>query len=251
MKTKGKWSVFAAMIATMVVTALFLRHIDRSRHLGNPGLIMRGENVYCEDGRLIATNTIALPQRVLDYTSTARPITKLEVDWLPSDTTFARRLYVDESSNMAPLQVTVVMMGLDRTSIHKPEYCLTGQGWSILKEKVAFVTLRNKRKLPVKEIVAERVLKQPDGREEKVRAVYMYWFVADQRITASHFERMWWMAKHLLLTGELQRWAYVSVLSYSTPGKEAGLIKRMESFIHASTPMYHKMNNGTVFSNVE
>ena len=40
--------------------------------------------------------------------------------------------------------------------------------------------------------------------------LYVYWFVADNQLTPYHGERMWWMARDLIRTGVLQRWAYVS-----------------------------------------
>jgi hypothetical protein len=49
---------------------------------------------------------------------------------------------------------------------------------------------------------------------------------------------MWWMAKNLLQTGELQRWAYVSCFSVCLPGQEDATFERMKKFLAASVPEF-------------
>jgi len=51
-------------------------------------------------------------------------------------------------------------------------------------------------------------------------------------------ERMWSMAKHLLKTGVLQRWAYVSCFAVCPPGSEEATFERMRQFIAASVPEF-------------
>jgi len=51
------------------------------------------------------------------------------VDTLPRDTSFGQRRY--RSPDGAVTQVNVVLMGSDRTSMHKPQFCLEGAGWQI------------------------------------------------------------------------------------------------------------------------
>ena len=47
----------------------------------------------------------------------------------------------------------------------------------------------------------------------RLSGVYVFWFVADGEETPSHFQMMKRLALHLLRTGVLQRWAYVSLFS--------------------------------------
>jgi hypothetical protein len=49
---------------------------------------------------------------------------------------------------------------------------------------------------------------------------------------------MWQMAKHLLRTGELQRWAYVSVFAVCAPGQEDAAFERIKRFIAAAVPEF-------------
>ena len=179
------------------------------------------------------------------------PITKQELGTLPADTTYARRLYT--AADGLQLQLNVVMMGTDRTSIHRPQLCLTGQGWRILSEQADQIVLPGSAlsSLPVIKIVAEQQQLLRDGTQRTVRALYVYWFVADGHVTARHGQRMWWMAEGLLTTGTLQRWAYVAVFGQCVPGQEELTYERMKEFIAASVPTYHKFDEQTQFADRE
>lgn len=232
-------------------TAVGLRQIDQHRRLGEPGLRMTAEVVFDEQGGVVNTNTVALPEQVLGYQSTNAPITMVELGWLPQDTTYARKIYF--RTNTYPLQVSVVMMGLDRSSIHKPQYCLEGQGWQVLSESADTIALADgsAQPLPVWKMIAQQPRTLADGSQQLVKAVYVYWFVADEHITARHEERMWWMAKELLTTGTLQRWAYVSVLAQCLPGHEEATYAQIEEFIAASAPQYHLFSEHTKFGGAD
>ena len=249
MKQRNASKALLFGLTLMAGAVVVLRNIEQHRRIGEPGLVMIAGNVLDEAGRVVNTNTVALPERVLDYTSEPRPITAEELGWLPGDTTYARRVYT--ALNAHPLHVNVVMMGRDRSSIHKPQICLTGQGWHILNEGETSVALSAKTPpLPVWKMVAEQT-HTVNGRPQLVKAIYVYWFVADDRVTARHGRRMWWMAKELLTTGTLQRWAYVSVLGLCHPGEEEKTYERIQQFIAASTPAYHRFGPSTMFDDVQ
>ncbi|MFM1942309.1 MAG: hypothetical protein RI897_1291 [Verrucomicrobiota bacterium] len=219
------------------VTATTLARMQQSHKLGNPGLIMTDELVFDEDGNVVNTNTVDLPVAVLDYTSETRPVAAAELSWLPADTTYARRYY--KSPSAPDLLLTVVLMGQDRGSIHRPQICLTGQGWTIEKSELMEVPLKNdaSTKLPVMRLTASKTVAQ-DGRKRTYKAVYVYWFVAEGHLTARHGERMWWMAKELLTSGVLQRWAYVSCLSICNPGQEEAIYNHISGFLSAAVPTF-------------
>ena len=79
-----------------------------------------------------------------------------------------------------------------------------------------------------------------EGQRSVARGIYVYWFVADDALSASvsGFERMWMMSKHLVLTGVLQRWAYVSCFCVCPPGEEDAEYERMKDFIAAAVPEF-------------
>ena len=49
---------------------------------------------------------------------------------------------------------------------------------------------------------------------------------------------MWWMARDLVRTGVLQRWAYVSYLAICDPGYEQETFERTKKLIADTVPGY-------------
>jgi hypothetical protein len=78
----------------------------------------------------------------------------------------------------------------------------------------------------------------PDGRKQEVHGIYVFWFVAHNAETTSHWQRVKWMTLGLLRTGVLQRWAYVSYFAVCKPGQEAAAFERMKKLISASVPEF-------------
>ncbi|MCX6905136.1 MAG: exosortase-associated EpsI family protein [Verrucomicrobia bacterium] len=235
---RQKWLLLATVLVLVAGLVAVLKRAQSSHKLGQPGLKLVAEKVYDANTNVIGTTTVALPVSVLEYHSRVLPITTTEVAWLPKDPTFARRLY--EASQAPPIMLTGILMGTDRGSIHNPKICLTGQGWLMEPAQLEKVPVNQPYpyELPVMKIVAGKKIKTPAGEERIVRSLYVYWFVADQQLTASHAQSMWWIARDLLLTGTLQRWAYVSCFSQCLPGQETATFEKMKSFIAASVPQF-------------
>jgi hypothetical protein len=134
----------------------------------------------------------------------------------------------------------VILMGVDRTSIHKPDYCLAGQGFNALRRTV--------ESIPVSDGTNDYVLQvsrwncgktvQHEGKPVEVGAVYVFWFVTKDDQTPLHLQFMRKLGWHLLTTGELQRWAYVSYLAICMPGQEEETFERMKKLIAASVPRF-------------
>jgi len=79
-----------------------------------------------------------------------------------------------------------------------------------------------------------------DGKPFTYHGIYVYWFVDDHQLTASHGSRMWSMAGELLRTGVLERWAYITCFSVCEPGQEEATYARMQKFIQASVPRFRR-----------
>jgi Protein of unknown function (DUF3485) len=236
---RQKWMVLTVTLILIGSTAVFLGRMQTERKLGRPGLKMVSQPIYDENGKVVGTNTVDLPAQVLNYQSRPGQVSLKELGWLPRDTTYARRFY--RADDRFDIMLSVVLMGTDRGSIHKPEICLVGQGWKI-DPNMELLTIpisgRPSYDLPVKRLIATKTLQTPEGRKETVRSVYVYWFVAEREITARHGQRMWWTAKELMRTGTLQRWAYVSCLAHCLPGQEEATYNRLKDFIAAAVPEF-------------
>jgi hypothetical protein len=228
---RQKWIVLIAALGLIGGAAGLLRHLQTHQKLGRPAVktspIAGSQRLHVE-----------LPERVLDYTSEEVKVDQLTLDVLPQDTSFGGRRYSAPDGFVTA--VNVVLMGSDRTSLHKTEYCVEGQGWQIDRGASAEAKVHMERPypydLPVMKFIAT---KEAMVNEQKVtaRGVYVFWFVADNdEYTSQHWQRMWWMARDLFHTGVLQRWAFVSCFSVCAPGQEDATFERMKKFIAACVP---------------
>lgn len=233
--TKQKLVLAAVALLMMGSASGLLVRLKANQKLGEPG-------VKTEPVAGSQNLRVVLPERVLDYTSEEVPQGEVVTNTLPPDTSYGQRVYT--LTNGPWLMVNVVLMGADRTSIHKPQYCLEGAGLRIDHAATVETTIPIARphpyELPVIKIVATGQKQEPGGKVTTFRGVYVYWFVADGALSGdkSGAQRMWWMARNLLQTGVLQRWAYISCFAVCLPGQEDATYERMKQFIAASVPEF-------------
>jgi hypothetical protein len=100
--------------------------------------------------------------------------------------------------------------------------------------------------LPIVKLIATKQT-ELDGQRMIARGVYVYWYVADDALSASAsgFQRMWWMTWNLVRTGVLQRWAYVSYFAACAPGQEDATFERIKQLIAASVPEFQLTPRGS------
>jgi hypothetical protein len=235
-EARQKFACFAAL-GMMLVGAGALAWLNTHHKLGIPAVrttpLPNSSNLQVE-----------LPENVLDYQSTNLPIQKLVLDFLPPDTSYGSRGYI--APDKFQVLANVVLMGADRTSLHKPQFCLEGQGWrldSAPSSPETITVMRPTRyELPVIKLTASREVTE-GGQKRLYRAVYVYWYVADGEMSASTtgFDRMWLMARDLIKSGVLQRWAYISYFAVCNPGEESAAFGRMKELIAASVPEFQLM----------
>src|SRR5579885_3136451 len=120
MKPK-KLTLAVVALAMISGTAVLLAAVPQK--LGRPGV----KAVEVPNSRLMQ---IYLPETILDFGSTNVEQDAGSRAMLPADTSYASRLYFKPGA--VPFISSVVLMGTDRTSIHKAEYCLQGQGLHIV-----------------------------------------------------------------------------------------------------------------------
>ncbi|GDY18739.1 hypothetical protein LBMAG56_00840 [Verrucomicrobiota bacterium] len=235
--TREKWICVAVALALMAGGAGLLLRLQAAQRLGAPGLKVE----RMADGKVVR---VLLPERVAGFGSEELPPAPEEKGTLPADTTFGKRVYRAEDGFAA--LATVVLMGTDRTSIHKPQFCLSGQGWAIERTELVSVPVAGggagggageAYEMPVMKLTTTKRV-EAGGQVTVRRGIFVYWFVADGRLTAQHWERMWWMARELVTTGVLQRWAYVTFFADCAPGEEEATFARLQSLIGGVVPEF-------------
>lgn len=230
--SRQKIILSVVVLGLIGVTAAGLLRLRAGQRLGAPGVRTR---VVAGTGGL----EIPLPEVVAGFASEAVETPAVVTNTLPADTSYGQRVYRAADGFFA--QMTVVLMGSDRSSIHKPQICLPAQGWNIFQTEVTAVTVERpgRYELPVIRLVAANQV-TVDGQPVAARGVYVYWFVTEGELSAdpSGLRRMWRSMVHLLATGEMQRWAYVSVFAVCEPGREEATYGRMKELIAATVPEF-------------
>ena len=177
-----------------------------------------------------------------------------EREMLPADTIIVKRQYHTpgrsvESRDLA--HASLVIAGHDTRSIHRPEVCLDGQGWTITSSTVREVKMISGATLRVRDLAIEREVLLPDRSKLPLRAHYVYWYVGTDISTPSNLERQLLSLRDSVLRNVNHRWAYPSVMAYVTDNltpKQSGerrrddaeTVKMIISLIRSLAPRFQK-----------
>lgn len=230
--------VFSLALALILSGAGALLFVKAHQKLGKPGVKVVPVSIFGEDGGIVADHSVYLPERVLDFSSIPTPISAAELITLPKDTTFGRRTYTNSAGFF--FTSSIVLMGKDRTSIHKPQFCLTGQGWNISQSEICALKIEkpNPYVLPVMKLTLSQQQTGNSGQTIVRSGLYVYWFVSEKKLTAEHGRRVWSMVEELLKEGTLERWAYASYFTVCSPGEEEATFQKLAAVIQASVPEF-------------
>ncbi len=119
---RGAWGVAAVVVVLAVGEMFFLHRLAAGAPRGKTGVVLAADGI----------NPVELPAFLgTEWIGRRAEVTAVEREILPPDTGFARKNYVAVADPARPVFLSVVLSGRDRTSIHRPELCLVGQGWTI------------------------------------------------------------------------------------------------------------------------
>lgn len=177
-----------------------------------------------------------------------------ERDLLPADTIIKKRKYHTPGRSIETRDVahaSLVVAGNDTRSIHRPEVCLDGQGWTITSSTVREVTLISGAVLRVRDLAIQREELRPGRSKLLLRAHYVYWFVGSDISTPSNLERQLLSLRDSVLRNVNHRWAYPSVMAFVTDNltpqqsgerrrDDAQTVKMILSLIHSLAPKFQK-----------
>lgn len=160
-----------------------------------------------------------LPMVAGSFVGEKEEASERERELLPPDTIIVKRGYrtpgkMVESRDLA--HAAMVIAGNDTRSIHRPEVCLDGQGWTITNSTVREVKMTSGAVLRVRDLSIQREILMPDRTKLPLRAHYVYWFVGDDISTPSNLERQLISLKDSVLRNVNHRWAYPSVMARVT-----------------------------------
>lgn len=161
---------------------------------------------------------LELPETIPGHTGHHREPGEKELEWLPEDTGILKRLYqpVDSESPYEWISATLILSGNDPRSLHRPEVCLDGQGWRIIKREVVELDVDG-QPLEVMDYWLERTEKDEDGELFYIRTHYVYWWIGKSRSTPHDWQRILYTDLDNLLRNVNNRWGYPSVMVQVDP----------------------------------
>jgi hypothetical protein len=134
---------------------------------------------------------------------------------LPKDTIIVKYRY--QHPTAPSLIVSVVLSGRDRSSLHRPQMCLVGNGNEIVRSTPVKVPRDAERPLTV--MVLDMLTRGVNRAGQPVQhtSYFAYWLAGQGLTTHSHLQRMAWMAMERVFKNQSRRWAYVSIAGPRNP----------------------------------
>jgi len=160
-----------------------------------------------------------LPESIGQWSGVSQDVSKLEVEGLAPDTSFARRLYSNAFGDQ--IVVSIVLAGEDPdNSLHRPERCLPAQGWTVVDSRTVTIIAPAlpTGQLKVTRLHNQRKIEDEKGNSHTLYNLNYYWFVGYTDVTPSHIDRALTDIRDRITKGYNQRWAYVTVASNITEG---------------------------------
>jgi exosortase len=226
-----RW-VAPAVVFAAILVMFASRKLDAIQVSPRTGIMLASDGI----------NPVALPN-YLGTTWEGQPadVTPIEREVLPSDTGFSRKTYVRLRNLHERVFLSIVLSGRDRTSIHRPEICLVGQGWTITgRMSHAFRRPDDaKARVPATVLRIERELTNAKGEKMTVPALFAYWFVGSDKVVASSTERVIYSSLDRLRHFQTHRWAYVVAQTVAPDGEEAALA-RIQSVLDGTLPVFQE-----------
>lgn len=170
-----------------------------------------------------------------DWAGRDAEVSAVEREVLPPDTGYSRKNYVALADRWQQVFMSVVLSGQDRTSIHRPEICLVGQGWTITN-RVRHEFRADEQALPATLLRIEHDATDARGEHVKVRSLLAYWFVSGNDIVPTHAGMQWHDVLSRLRHLRAERWAYVIVQTVVNDGREAAALARMQQVVTGVWP---------------
>lgn len=197
---------------------------------------------------------LELPQVIPGYTSREVEMSDAEKYWLPPETSSVKRVYTPIHGTTPSdrfyggLTASIILSGADRRSLHRPEVCMTGQGWTIEKQEVVSLETEG-GPLDVMDLHLKRKITEEDGTEWYLHANYIYWWVGKEVSTPHSWKRILMTSLNNMFRNVNDRWAYPSVMVYTA--KDSGNVGRVASreralsYIKRYAPTFQKSLGAT------
>lgn len=158
---------------------------------------------------------------------------------LDPDTMLMRRQYTNSTHGV--LALTVVVNPTNANSIHRPQTCIYGQGYRIIRQREVAVPLSAISSMKLTVLELGRQVRSGGGQTSEAGSYLAYWFIDRNRQTPSHSALTMNLITDRLFRGKVSRWAYVTVSSEWNISEQTflvqlhDLLKNVVPTLHAGT----------------
>jgi hypothetical protein len=223
------------VVILALVEMFFLHRLMQMPPRGKVGVVLAADGV----------NPVELPAFLgTEWIGRRTEVSAAEREILPPDTGFSRKSYAFVADRKCDVFLSIVLSGRDRTSIHRPELCLVGQGWTIAGH--AQQTFRfsangvggggNFRATVLR---VRREISSGTGKIV-IPQLVAYWFVDGDTIVPSGWQRFvhdsWNRVRH----ARADRWAYVLMQTDARDGETAALA-RMQTVLDGTLATFQRV----------
>ena len=225
------WRAAGIVVALAVGELFFQQHLATRLPRGNAGVALAADGV----------NPVELPAFAgTEWFGRSLEVSAVEREILPTDTGFSRKLYHAATDAKQRVFLSIVLSGGDRTSIHRPELCLVGQGWTVERATEHRFKFPGSvgNTFPATVLHVRREIATPRGKVV-VPQLVAYWFVGGDEVVATHARRLALDAWNRVVRGRADRWAYVLVQCDAAEG-EAAALARMQSVLDGTLPAFQR-----------
>lgn len=224
---RGAWLVAGIVAVASVGEMAWLARVAARPGQGVAGVVLAA------DGR----NPVELPAFLgVEWTGRPAEVSVAERAILPPDTGYSRKVYFNHRNAAKQVFLSIVLSGRDRTSIHRPELCLMGQGWTVDAAERRTFRYPGATAFPATVLRVQREVQTPQGKQ-RVPQLVAYWFVGGDSVVPTHWERVARDAWNRVLHGRADRWAYVLMQTDAADG-EAAALARMQAVLDETLPAF-------------
>jgi len=230
------WTAAGAFVVLVMGEMLFLGHLASLPPRGQVGVRLAADGL----------NPVELPVFLgTEWIGRRTEVTAAERAILPPDTGYSRKDYAAVSNSAQRVFFSIVLSGRDRSSIHRPELCVVGQGWTIqaVTEHRFSTPGRVPGGFPATVLHVRREVQTPRG-VVVVPQLIVYSFVGGDTIERTYWRRLARDAWNRVFHARADRWAYVLMQTDAREG-EAAALARMQTVLDQTRPAFEKPPGST------
>jgi hypothetical protein len=154
--------------------------------------------------------TLDMPLQVDGYQGREIEVSAEEKKALDEGVKLVRFGYLNEKGRK--VIASIVLSGHLKRSLHRPEVCLPGQGWTIVESSQVGVPSANGQSFNATHLRLFMEHLDESGSRVRQRGVNLYWYVGSDNTTcASHYEHVAATYLHAIFRNLNHRWAMVSI----------------------------------------